>query len=100
MYETGLLPWDIRMTVEDPVSDDDVTHRVSVFIFLYFCIDSSHSWNPEMLFPEYHNRFRYIEHVSLTKWGFINQEELFLLSISKTKNPFFTKTARALHVEL
>jgi hypothetical protein len=30
--------------------------------------------------------FRYIVHVSLRKWGFINQEELFLLSISKEKN--------------
>ena len=23
MYEAGLLPWDIEMTVEEPVSDDD-----------------------------------------------------------------------------
>ena len=23
MYETGLFPWDIEMTVEEPVSDDD-----------------------------------------------------------------------------
>jgi hypothetical protein len=31
MYETGLLPWDIEMTVEDPESDDDdgTPHRVS-----------------------------------------------------------------------
>ncbi len=31
MYETGLLPWDIEMTVEEPVSDDDdgSPHRVS-----------------------------------------------------------------------
>jgi hypothetical protein len=31
MYETGLLPWDIEMTVEEPVSDDDdgPPHRVS-----------------------------------------------------------------------
>jgi hypothetical protein len=38
-----------------------------------------------MLFPEYHNRFRYISHVSLRKWVFINQTEFFLLSISKKK---------------
>jgi hypothetical protein len=45
-----------------------------------------------MLFPEYHNRFRYTAHVSLRKWVFINQ--LFLLSISKfflKKNIFFKK---------
>jgi hypothetical protein len=31
MYEAGLLPWDIEMTVEEPVSDDDdgAPHRVS-----------------------------------------------------------------------
>ncbi len=31
MYETDLLPWDIEMTVEESVSDDDDTppHRVS-----------------------------------------------------------------------
>jgi hypothetical protein len=31
MYETGLLPWDIEMTVEESVSDDDDAppHRVS-----------------------------------------------------------------------
>ncbi len=31
MYEAGLIPWDIEMTVEDPVSDDDdgPPHRVS-----------------------------------------------------------------------
>jgi hypothetical protein len=31
MYETGLLPWDIEMTVEEPVSGDDDTppQRVS-----------------------------------------------------------------------
>ena len=31
MYEAGLLPWDIEMTVEEPVSDDDDNppHRVS-----------------------------------------------------------------------
>jgi hypothetical protein len=31
MYETGLLPWDIKMTVEETVSDDDdgPPHRVS-----------------------------------------------------------------------
>ncbi len=31
MYETGLLPWDIEMTVEETVSDDDDTppQRVS-----------------------------------------------------------------------
>jgi hypothetical protein len=31
MYEAGLLPWDIEMTVEEPVSDDDdgPPHRVS-----------------------------------------------------------------------
>jgi hypothetical protein len=31
MYETGLLPWDIEMTVEESVSDDDdgPPHRVS-----------------------------------------------------------------------
>ncbi len=31
MYETGLLPWDIEMTVEESVSDDDDgrPHRVS-----------------------------------------------------------------------
>jgi hypothetical protein len=31
MYETGLFPWDIEMTVEEPVSDDDdgPPHRVS-----------------------------------------------------------------------
>jgi hypothetical protein len=31
MYETGLVPWDIEMTVEEPVSDDDDAppHRVS-----------------------------------------------------------------------
>ena len=23
MYEAGLLPWDIEMTVEEPVSDDE-----------------------------------------------------------------------------
>ena len=23
LYETGLLPWDIQMTVEDPLSDDE-----------------------------------------------------------------------------
>ena len=23
MYETGLLPWDIEMTVEEPLSDDE-----------------------------------------------------------------------------
>jgi hypothetical protein len=33
MYETGLLPWDIEMTVEEPMSDDDdgSPHRVSDF---------------------------------------------------------------------
>jgi hypothetical protein len=52
-----------------------------------------------MLFPEYHNCFRYIVHVSLRKWVFINQQELFLLSISKKKIViFFKKNARALHV--
>ena len=66
-----------------------VTHRVSVFIFLYFCIASSHSWKPNMLFPEYHNRFRYTAHVSFRKWVFINQQELFLLNISKKKSIFF-----------
>jgi hypothetical protein len=44
-----------------------------------------------MLFPEYHNRFRYIEHVSLRKWGFINQQELFLLSIVQKKIVYFFK---------
>jgi hypothetical protein len=31
MYEVGLLPWDIEMTVEEPLSDDDdgPPHRVS-----------------------------------------------------------------------
>ncbi len=31
MYEAGFLPWDIEMTVEEPVSDDDdgSPHRVS-----------------------------------------------------------------------
>ncbi len=31
MYEDGLLPWDIEMTVEEAVSDDDdgPPHRVS-----------------------------------------------------------------------
>ena len=31
MYEDGLLPWDIEMTVEDPLSDDEggVFHDVS-----------------------------------------------------------------------
>ena len=33
LYETGLLPWDIQMTVEDPLSDDEdgVPHSVSDF---------------------------------------------------------------------
>jgi hypothetical protein len=56
-----------------------------------------------MLFPEYHNRFRYIVHVSLRKWVFINQQEFFLLSISKKKELeyiFFQKNARGLHVQL
>jgi hypothetical protein len=40
-----------------------------------------------MLCSEYHNGFRYIGHVSLRKWVFVNQEEFFLLSISiKQKN--------------
>jgi hypothetical protein len=56
-----------------------------------------------MLFPEYHNHFRYIAHVSLRKWVFINQEELFLLSISInekifSKFSFQKKTERSLHV--
>jgi hypothetical protein len=36
MYEAGLLPWDIEMTVEEPVSDDDdgSPHRVSDYIFV------------------------------------------------------------------
>jgi len=38
-----------------------------------------------MLFQEYHNRFRYMTHVSLGKWGFIDQQDLFLLSINKKK---------------
>jgi hypothetical protein len=42
-----------------------------------------------MLFPEYHNRFRYIVHVSLKKWVFINQPELFLLSDGKKNSDFF-----------
>ncbi len=51
-----------------------------------------------------HDRFRYIEHISLRKWVFINQEELFLLSISK-KLVFFLKknctcSTRAPHVQL
>ncbi len=31
MYEVGLFPWDIEMTVEETVSDDDdgIPHRVS-----------------------------------------------------------------------
>ena len=31
LYESGLVPWDIEMTVEDPVSDDEdgSPHRVS-----------------------------------------------------------------------
>ena len=31
LYESGLLPWDIEMTVEEPVSDDEdgSPHRVS-----------------------------------------------------------------------
>ena len=31
LYENGLLPWDIEMTVEEPVSDDEdgSPHRVS-----------------------------------------------------------------------
>ena len=31
IYETGLLPWDIEMTVEESVSDDEdgSPHRVS-----------------------------------------------------------------------
>ena len=31
LYENGLLPWDIEMTVEEPVSDNDdgSPHRVS-----------------------------------------------------------------------
>ncbi len=31
MYEVGLLPWDIEMTVKEPVSDDEdgTPHRVS-----------------------------------------------------------------------
>ena len=30
-YETGLLPWDIEMTVEEPLSDDEdgAPHSVS-----------------------------------------------------------------------
>ena len=30
-YETGLLPWDIEMTVEEPLSDDEdgIPHSVS-----------------------------------------------------------------------
>jgi hypothetical protein len=51
-----------------------------------------------MLFPEYHNRFRYKVHVSLRKWGFINQLEIFLLSISKKKYYFFLKKTRAPYV--
>jgi len=44
-----------------------------------------------MLFPEYHNRFRYTAHVSFRKWVFINQQELFLLNISKKEIVFFKK---------
>ena len=31
LYETGMLPWDIEMTVEEPLSDDEdgVPHSVS-----------------------------------------------------------------------
>jgi hypothetical protein len=31
LYETGMLPWDIEMMVEDPLSDDEdgVLHCVS-----------------------------------------------------------------------
>jgi hypothetical protein len=29
MYEAGLLPWDIEMTVEEPDDDDGPPHRVS-----------------------------------------------------------------------
>jgi hypothetical protein len=36
-----------------------------IFIFLYFYSDTSHSYNPNMLFPEYNNLFRYKTHVSL-----------------------------------
>ena len=39
-----------------------------------------------MLFPEYHNRF--------------NEQELFMLRISKKKIIFFKKNARAVHVQL
>ncbi len=96
-YEVGLLPWYIEMTVEEPVSDDDdgSSHRVSD-IFMFY-IASSHSFTPNMLFYEYHNRFKYIAHVSLRKWVFINQQELFLLSVSKKKK-FQKKTTRPQHV--
>jgi hypothetical protein len=97
MYETGLFPWDIEMTVEESVSDDDDGPPHRVFIFLHFCIASSHSWKTNMLFPEYHNRFRYIAHVSLRKWVFINPQEFLLLSTSVKKNlkKNCTCTARA-----
>jgi hypothetical protein len=49
MYEVGLFPWEIQMTVEESVSDDDDDPPHRVFIFLYFCIVSTHSWKANML---------------------------------------------------
>jgi hypothetical protein len=44
--------------------------------------------------------FRFVSRylVSLRKWGFINQQDLFLLSDSKRK--ILKKTGRELHVQL
>ncbi len=41
LYETDMLPWDLEMTVEEPLSDDEDEDGVYFFIlssvlFLYF----------------------------------------------------------------
>ncbi len=65
MYEVRLLSWDMRKTLTIFLCNL-VWHTGYPFLypFLYFyifCIVSSHSWKSNMLFPEYHNRFRYTD---------------------------------------
>ena len=64
LYEVGLIPWDIEMTVEEPVSDDEDGS-------LYCYISSSHSYKQTFQID------------NTRKWGFIKKGQSFWWSTSK-----------------
>jgi hypothetical protein len=78
MYEAGLVSWDIEMTVEEPVSDDDdgPPHRVSDSESEF---ESEHFSRIPQPFQIHSTRF-------IKKVG--TQQELFLLRFFKKKSFF------------